>query len=117
MSDPSPIKSSISPVQNTGSGPQDQFTDSPPPLMDDNATGITPDLAPKAPPLEGYRTPPDHTTTAWPPGVPFIVGNEACERFSFYGMRAILYIHLVSLYIAQTWVAGESVFSRVGEPV
>lgn len=25
-----------------------------------------------------------------PPGVPYIVGNEAAERFSFYGMRAIL---------------------------
>src|SRR5712664_3743286 len=22
-----------------------------------------------------------------PPHVPFIIGNEACERFSFYGMR------------------------------
>jgi POT family proton-dependent oligopeptide transporter len=47
---------------------------------------------------EGYRTAPDQTNTGWPPGVPYIVGNEACERFSFYGMRAILYIHLVSLY-------------------
>ena len=25
-----------------------------------------------------------------PPGVPYIVGNEAAERFSYYGMRAIL---------------------------
>jgi len=25
-----------------------------------------------------------------PPGIPYIVGNEAAERFSFYGMRAIL---------------------------
>ena len=25
-----------------------------------------------------------------PPQVPFIIGNEACERFSFYGMRNIL---------------------------
>jgi len=47
---------------------------------------------------EGYRTAPDQTNTGWPPGVPYIVGNEACERFSFYGMRAILYVHLVSLY-------------------
>jgi POT family proton-dependent oligopeptide transporter len=29
-----------------------------------------------------------------PPGIPFIVGNEAAERFSFYGMRAILAIFL-----------------------
>jgi proton-dependent oligopeptide transporter, POT family len=25
-----------------------------------------------------------------PPGIPYIVGNEAAERFSYYGMRAIL---------------------------
>jgi len=33
--------------------------------------------------------------------VPYIVGNEACERFSFYGMRAILAAHLASLYMFQ----------------
>lgn len=36
-----------------------------------------------------------------PPGIPYIIGNEAAERFSFYGMRAILYVfmteHLMSL--------------------
>jgi POT family proton-dependent oligopeptide transporter len=26
----------------------------------------------------------------WPPQVKFIVGNEACERYSFYGMKGIL---------------------------
>ncbi len=35
-----------------------------------------------------------------PPGVPYIIGNEGAERFSFYGMRAILVVfmtqHLVS---------------------
>jgi len=35
----------------------------------------------------------------FPPGVPFIVGNEAAERFSFYGMRAILYVHMTNLYL------------------
>ena len=35
--------------------------------------------------------------------MPFIVGNEACERFSFYGMRAILFVHLSALYV----LAGE----------
>jgi len=35
--------------------------------------------------------------------VPYIVGNEACERFSFYGMRAILFVHLSALYV----LAGE----------
>ena len=29
-----------------------------------------------------------------PPGVPYIVGNEAAERFSFYGMRSILVIFM-----------------------
>src|SRR5438309_1057009 len=26
----------------------------------------------------------------WPRQIKFIVGNEACERFSYYGMRSIL---------------------------
>ena len=29
-----------------------------------------------------------------PPGIPYIIGNEAAERFSFYGMRAILVIFM-----------------------
>ena len=29
-------------------------------------------------------------TRRWPPQIKFIVGNEACERFSYYGMRSIL---------------------------
>ncbi len=41
----------------------------------------------------GYRTAP-LATTAMPPGVPFIVGNEGAERFSFYGMRAILVVFM-----------------------
>jgi POT family proton-dependent oligopeptide transporter len=45
-----------------------------------------------------YRSSPDHENTGWPPGVAYIVGNEACERFSYYGMRAILTVHLVALY-------------------
>jgi POT family proton-dependent oligopeptide transporter len=47
---------------------------------------------------QGYRVSPDHQNTGWPPGVPYIIGNEACERFSFYGMNAILAAHLASLY-------------------
>ena len=27
---------------------------------------------------------------AWPHQIYYIMGNEVCERFSFYGMRAIL---------------------------
>jgi POT family proton-dependent oligopeptide transporter len=30
-----------------------------------------------------------------PPQVPYIIGNEACERFSFYGMRNILTVFLI----------------------
>jgi POT family proton-dependent oligopeptide transporter len=55
---------------------------------------------------DGYRTTPDQETTGWPPGVRYIVGNEACERFSFYGMRAILATHLAFLY-AQLHGLGE----------
>ncbi len=29
-----------------------------------------------------------------PPGVPYIVSNEAAERFSYYGMRAILVVFM-----------------------
>src|SRR5206468_2273283 len=44
------------------------------------------------------RSHPDHETTGWPPGVPYIIGNEGCERFSFYGMGSILYVYTVQLY-------------------
>ena len=37
-------------------------------------------------------TPP--ATTGMPRGIPYIVGNEAAERFSYYGMRAILYVFM-----------------------
>ena len=40
------------------------------------------------------RTSPDQETTRWPPGVPYIVGNEGCERFSYYGMKSILYAYM-----------------------
>ena len=40
-----------------------------------------------------YRTSPEARSTL-PPGIPYIVGNEAAERFSFYGMRTILVIFM-----------------------
>lgn len=40
-----------------------------------------------------YRTTPD-LTDKMPGGIPYIVGNEAAERFSFYGMRAILFVFM-----------------------
>ena len=33
-------------------------------------------------------------TREMPPGIPYIVGNEAAERFSFYGMKAILAVYM-----------------------
>src|SRR5438094_9994476 len=40
-----------------------------------------------------YLTLPPKISTM-PPGVPYIVGNEAAERFSYYGMNSILTIFL-----------------------
>jgi POT family proton-dependent oligopeptide transporter len=40
-----------------------------------------------------YRTVPENTP-AMPPGIPFIIGNELAERFSYYGMRAILVVFM-----------------------
>ena len=34
----------------------------------------------------------------FPPQIKYIIGNEACERFSFYGMKSILTIFMVSHY-------------------
>ncbi|MGJ8643871.1 MAG: POT family MFS transporter [Luteolibacter sp.] len=40
-----------------------------------------------------YRTRPEETA-GMPRGIPHIIGNEAAERFSFYGMKAILAVFL-----------------------
>ena len=38
----------------------------------------------------------------YPPQVKYIIGNEACERFSFYGMRSILTLYMLQhLYFAE----------------
>ncbi len=54
----------------------------------------------------GHRTSPDHENTGWPPGVPYIIGNEGCERFSYYGMRSIL-----TLFMAEVLYVGHPAFS------
>ncbi|MEI6179028.1 MAG: POT family MFS transporter, partial [Verrucomicrobiota bacterium] len=41
-----------------------------------------------------YRTSPSDLE-GLPPGVPHIIGNEAAERFSFYGMKAVLAVFMV----------------------
>jgi|SRR5690606_39318536 len=46
-----------------------------------------------------HRTAPDHNRTGWPPGIGYIIGNEGCERFSYYGMRATLYMYVSGLYV------------------
>ena len=43
-----------------------------------------------------YRTAPDRALATMPPGIPYIIGNEAAERFSFYGMRSILAIFMTT---------------------
>lgn len=43
---------------------------------------------------EKYRTTPDQTQTGMPKGVPYIIGNEIAERFSFYGMKGILTVFM-----------------------
>jgi POT family proton-dependent oligopeptide transporter len=42
---------------------------------------------------DNYLTSPPKISTM-PPGVPYIVGNEAAERFSYYGMNSILTIFM-----------------------
>jgi POT family proton-dependent oligopeptide transporter len=40
-----------------------------------------------------------------PAGIPFIVGNEAAERFSFYGMRSILFVFMTGHLLSATGAA------------
>jgi POT family proton-dependent oligopeptide transporter len=44
--------------------------------------------------MSKYRTSPDPNNTGMPKGIPFIIGNEAAERFSFYGMKTILAVFM-----------------------
>jgi POT family proton-dependent oligopeptide transporter len=41
-------------------------------------------------------------TDKMPPGIPYIVGNEAAERFNFYGMRAILVVFMTKYLVDRT---------------
>jgi POT family proton-dependent oligopeptide transporter len=51
--------------------------------------------------MSEFLTKPDDNEKGYPKGVPYIVGNEGCERFSYYGMKAILYVFLWKTYMAQ----------------
>jgi proton-dependent oligopeptide transporter, POT family len=53
--------------------------------------------------MEKYRNTP-WPSTSMPPGIPYIISNEAAERFSFYGMRTILVVFMVK-YL---WLMGDS---------
>ncbi len=37
-----------------------------------------------------------------PPGIPYIIGNEAAERFSFYGMRSILIVFMTQYLVTSS---------------
>jgi len=58
---------------------------------------------------EALTAPAAGTSTKLPRQIPYIIGNEACERFSFYGMRNILTPFLVGtllLYAPEAERAG-----------
>jgi POT family proton-dependent oligopeptide transporter len=96
MQDPSRITPQK--IEDRGSKIEDRMSQAPQPAEQAIAAGT---IDPRPSSERGYRTAPDHTTQGWPPGVPYIVGNEACERFSYYGMRAILQVHLTSLFAVE----------------
>jgi POT family proton-dependent oligopeptide transporter len=45
-----------------------------------------------------FRTSPI-ATEKMPPGIPYIIGNEFAERFSFYGMKAILMVFMTTAMV------------------
>ncbi len=50
-----------------------------------------------------YATTPPNLT-GMPPGVPYIIGNEGAERFSFYGMRTILIGFMMQFMVNQSGI-------------
>ena len=47
------------------------------------------------------------TTNGMPSGIPFIIGNEAAERFSYYGMKAILAVFMTKYLLMTESTANE----------
>ena len=54
----------------------------------------------------------------FPAAVKYILGNEACERFNFYGMRAILVTYMTGVlsfsdaeaeWVHHLWIAARNV--------
>src|SRR5437868_3443088 len=50
-----------------------------------------------------YLTSPPNLT-GMPPGVPYIIGNEAAERFSYYGMKSVLTVFMAHYLLNQSGV-------------
>ena len=50
-----------------------------------------------------YRTAPV-AQPGMPAGIPYIIGNEAAERFSYYGMRAILVVFMTQYLMGSSGV-------------
>src|SRR5438132_3536776 len=50
-----------------------------------------------------YLTSPPNITNM-PPGVPYIIGNEAAERFSYYGMKSILTVFMAHYILNKSGV-------------
>jgi len=55
-----------------------------------------------------YRSAPLETDRM-PPGIPYIIGNEAAERFSFYGMRTILVVFMTQYLQFMDTTGGTSI--------
>lgn len=48
-------------------------------------------------------------TDKMPPGIPYIIGNEAAERFSYYGMRTILVVFMTQYLMFMDGNGGRAV--------
>jgi POT family proton-dependent oligopeptide transporter len=55
-----------------------------------------------------YRVTPEETTKM-PSGIPYIIGNEVAERFSFYGMKAILAVFLTEYLFLMDGTLGKPI--------
>ena len=54
--------------------------------------------------MPAYRSAP-LASAHLPPGIPYIIANEGAERFSFYGMRAILVVFMTQYLLDAGGVA------------
>src|SRR5437763_2236626 len=54
-------------------------------------------------PKQKYATTPPNISSM-PPGVPYIIGNEAAERFSYYGMKSVLTVFMAHYILNRSGV-------------